>query len=119
MGSVQRPVRIANCSGAEPDPGTHMFNQAKYGHVDVITGDYLAEINLANNAEAYHRGEHTGWIPTCWDGIEMSLELLNEKRIKLVVNGGCLNPKGLAEKTHELVSQGQRLVDVCGTHNGR
>jgi hypothetical protein len=96
-----------------------MFNQAKYGHVDVITGDYLAEINLANNAEAYHRGEHTGWIPTCWDGIEMSLELLNEKRIKLVVNGGCLNPKGLAEKTHELVSQGQRLVDVCGTHNGR
>jgi hypothetical protein len=42
MGSTQRPVRIANCSGAEPDPGRHMFNQAKYGHVDVITGDYLA-----------------------------------------------------------------------------
>ncbi|KAK3714504.1 hypothetical protein LTR37_007810 [Vermiconidia calcicola] len=102
MGSTQRPVRIANCSGAEPDPGRHMYNQAKYGHVDVITGDYLAEINLANNAEAYHRGEHTGWIPTCWEGIEMSVELLNEKRIKLVVNGGCLNPKGLAEKTHEL-----------------
>ena len=42
-------------------------------------------------------------MPTCWDGIEMSLDLINEKRIKLVVNGGCLNPKGLAEKTHELV----------------
>ena len=34
----------------------------------------------------------------------MSVDLVNEKRIKLVVNGGCLNPRGLAEKTHELVS---------------
>lgn len=65
MGSTQRPVRIANCSGAEPDPGHHMYNQAKCklcglssrccaekvlylayvyvdGQVDVITGDYLA-----------------------------------------------------------------------------
>lgn len=33
----------------------------------------------------------------------MSVDLINEKRIKLVINGGCLNPKGLAEKTHELV----------------
>ena len=41
---------------------------------------------------------------TCWEGIEMSVDIINEKRIKLVVNGGCLNPKGLAEKTHELVS---------------
>ena len=61
------------------------------------------EINLANNAEAYAGGKHTGWIPTCWEGIEMSVDILNEKRIKLVVNGGCLNPKGLAEKTYELV----------------
>ncbi len=42
MGSVRRAVRIANCSGAVPDPGDHMYNQAKYGPVDVITGDYLA-----------------------------------------------------------------------------
>jgi hypothetical protein len=34
----------------------------------------------------------------------MSVDIINEKRIKLVVNGGCLNPRGLAEKTHELVS---------------
>lgn len=49
MGSTQRPVRIANCSGAEPDPGIHMYNQAKYGQVDVITGDYLAGIWAESN----------------------------------------------------------------------
>lgn len=41
----------------------------------------------------------------------MSLDLINEKRIKVVINGGALNPKGLAEKTHELVqSKGLRLT---------
>jgi hypothetical protein len=26
------------------DPGVHMYNQAKYGDIDVITGDYLAGV---------------------------------------------------------------------------
>jgi hypothetical protein len=111
MGSTQRAVRIANCSGAVPDPGVHMYNQAKYGPVDVITGDYLAEINQGNDAEAYHHGEHPGWLPTAWDGIQRSIELIAEKKIKAIINGGSLNPKGLAEKTHELAqSKGLDLI---------
>lgn len=43
-------------------------------------------------------------MATCWDGIEKSIDLIKEKRIKVVLNGGALNPKGLAQKTHELVS---------------
>jgi len=38
----KRSVRVANCSGSRVDPGIHMLNQALYGEVDVITGDYLA-----------------------------------------------------------------------------
>jgi hypothetical protein len=105
------------------DPGDHMYNQAKYGPVDFITGDYLAgkyeylrniasrsnsdksfqEVNIANDAEAYRNGQHPGWVSTAWDGLCKSLDILNEKRIKVVINGGCLNPRGLAEKTHDLV----------------
>jgi hypothetical protein len=40
---------------------------------------------------------------TAWDGLQQTVELANEKRIKIVINGGGLNPKGLAEKTNELV----------------
>ena len=109
------------------DPGDHMYNQAKYGPVDFITGDYLAgksgwlrciasqrrnptltiplsEMNMANDAEAYRNGQHPGWVSTAWDGLCKSIEMLNEKRIKVVINGGCLNPRGLAEKTHNLAS---------------
>ncbi|KAF9892613.1 hypothetical protein FE257_001015 [Aspergillus nanangensis] len=105
MSQQQRAVRIANCSGAISDPGVHMYNQAKYGPVDVITGDYLAEVNLAEHAEAMARSSHPGWAGTAWDGIQQSLDLIHEKRIKVVINGGALNPKGLAEKIVETVQQ--------------
>ena len=87
-----------------------MRYQAQLGDVDFITGDYLAEVNIAENAQAHAAGQHPGWEQTCWDGIEQSIEILAEKRIKVVVNGGAHNPKGLAEKVHQLVRQLQRLI---------
>ncbi|KAH4043935.1 hypothetical protein HBH98_117170 [Parastagonospora nodorum] len=102
---AKRAVRVANCSGAYSDPGVHMYNQAKYGPVDVITGDYLAEVNLASNASLYRAGKHPGYMPTALDGITQTLELANEKRIKIVLNGGALNPKGLAEKTLAMIEE--------------
>jgi hypothetical protein len=98
-----RPVRIANCSGAKNDPGYQMRRQATQGDVDFITGDYLAEMNLAENAEKLVIGMHDGWEPTAWDGLQQTLDVLNEKRIKVVINGGALNPKGLAEKCQRLI----------------
>ena len=76
-----------------------MLRQATLGPVDFITGDYLAEINLAENAVKMAAGQHEGWEATAWDGLELSLPLLKEKKIKIIINGGSLNPKGLAQKT--------------------
>ncbi|KAI0517812.1 hypothetical protein F5B22DRAFT_602566, partial [Xylaria bambusicola] len=105
MAPVRRPIRIANCSGATPDPGDLMLAQATAGPVDVITGDYLAEANLAHYAEAYARGGHPGYVPSAYEGLQLSLKVINEKRIKVVINGGGLNPKGLAEVTHKTVRE--------------
>jgi FAD/FMN-containing dehydrogenase len=46
---------------------------------------------------------HPGWIPTAEEGLAMTLEIANQKGIKIIVNGGGLNPKGLALKTLALV----------------
>jgi hypothetical protein len=88
--------------------------QAELGDVDFITGDYLAEVNIAENAQAHAAGNHPGWEQTAWEGIEQTIDLLNEKRIKVVINGGAHNPKGLAEKVHELVSADREggLIDL-------
>ncbi|KAI0389263.1 DUF1446-domain-containing protein [Xylariaceae sp. FL0594] len=103
MSPARRPVRIANCSGASLDPGDLMLAQATAGPGDVITGDYLAEANLAQYAEAYAKGQHPGYVPSAYNGLVLSLKAINEKRIKVILNGGGLNPKGLAEATHQLV----------------
>ncbi|KAF2751321.1 DUF1446-domain-containing protein [Sporormia fimetaria CBS 119925] len=101
----KRPVRIANCSGYKADPGYHMKYQAELGDVDFITGDYLAEVNIAENAQAHAEGKHPGWEQTAWDGIYQTVEILAQKRIKVIVNGGAHNPKGLAEKVQSLVTE--------------
>ncbi|KAK8002062.1 hypothetical protein PG991_014284 [Apiospora marii] len=101
MPSPRRPIRIGNCSGAAVDPGDVMHEQAVSGPLDVITGDYLAEANLAQAAEAYAEGKHPGWVTSAWDGLQKSLKVVAERRIKIVINGGALNPKGLAVQCAE------------------
>ncbi|KAF5544600.1 DUF1446 domain-containing protein [Fusarium mexicanum] len=100
-----RPVRVANCSGYHGDPAIEMYKQATLGDVDFITGDYLAEVNMANNAEAYSKGQHPGYEATALKGLELSIDTIAEKRIKVAINGGALNPEGLAVKVAALVAE--------------
>ena len=99
-----RPCRIANCSGARGDPGYQMRRQATLGPVDFITGDYLAEMNLAENAQKMAAGQHDGWEPTAWDGLEQTMDVIKDKGIRIIINGGALNPKGLAQKAQKFVN---------------
>lgn len=46
------------------------------------------------------KSQHPGYEHTALDGLLQSLEVINEKRIKVVINGGALNSKGLAETVH-------------------
>jgi hypothetical protein len=52
---------------------------------------------LANNAQAMAKNQHPGYEPTALDGLLQTIEVINDKRIKVVINGGALNAKGLAE----------------------
>ncbi|OBT57060.1 hypothetical protein VE04_02366 [Pseudogymnoascus sp. 24MN13] len=110
---ASRPVRVANCSGYKNDPYWQMLRQATLGDVDFITGDYLAEMNLAEDAEAYRAGKHDGWEETAWEGIKESINVIAAKKIKVVLNGGCLNPAGLAQKVADLVSERDLKVKVA------
>ncbi|KAL4741473.1 hypothetical protein BDV11DRAFT_168060 [Aspergillus similis] len=102
---AKRPVRVANCSGYHGDPAYEMYRQATLGDVDFITGDYLAEVNLANNAEAWRAGKHPGYEETAWEGIQQTIGVIAEKGIKVVINGGALDPKALALKVQGLVRE--------------
>jgi hypothetical protein len=49
------------------------------------------------------KANRPAWIPSALDGISHSVDLINEKRIKVIINGGGLDPKGLALEVDKLV----------------
>lgn len=74
-------------------------------------------MNLAENAEKLALGQHDGWEPTAWDGLEQTLEVIKERNIKIIINGGALNPKGLAQKAQKLSKEkhlGLKIAYVYG-----
>jgi hypothetical protein len=46
MVSGKDPIRIANCSGATGDGPLALRQVVRGGRVDVVTADYLAEVNI-------------------------------------------------------------------------
>ncbi|KAJ5920997.1 hypothetical protein N7466_009323 [Penicillium verhagenii] len=109
----KRPVKVANCSGYHGDPAYEMYRQATLGDVDFITGDYLAEVNLANNALTWRSGKHPGYEETAWEGLRQTIDVIAEKGIRVVINGGALDPKALAMKTKALISEKNLNLQVA------
>ena len=60
-------------------------------------------MNLAENAEAFKANQHPGYVESAWEGLRESIEAIEERGIKVVINGGSINPSGLASKVSELV----------------
>lgn len=98
-----RPIRIANCSGGQMEPAWQMRKQCSLGQIDVITGDWLAENNIAQEAAAMDAGTGEGFKKNCWQAIEYSIDVIAEKRIKVIVDGGGLGPGNMAKRVQELV----------------
>jgi hypothetical protein len=103
----RRPIRIGNVSAAVGDGLDQVYRMIKDGDVDAITGDYLAEFNIAWKAieQKTQDPETSGYEPGFLDQLAYhdgdAARLLVEKRVKAVINGGALNPCGLASKVDE------------------
>jgi hypothetical protein len=63
----------------------------------------LEEANMGDTVEAAASTGRPGWIATAIQGLAMSLEIIHQKAIRVIVNGGCIDPKGLALKADQMV----------------
>jgi hypothetical protein len=99
------PIRIANASGFYGDFLPAMREVAHGGPVDVITGDYLAELTMLILWKARRKDPSAGYARTFLTQLEQVLGLALDRGIKIVSNAGGLNPSGLAERVHELAAK--------------
>jgi Acyclic terpene utilisation family protein AtuA len=107
-----RPVRIANCSGFYGDRFT-AAREMLDGPIDVLTGDYLAELTMLILWKARRKDASLGYATTFLRQMEDVLDACLERGIKIVANAGGLNPAGLAARITEL-APGARVAYLTG-----
>jgi hypothetical protein len=113
-GRGQRPIRIGNSSGFYGDRTSAMADMAKAGGIDVLTGDYLAEVTMLILGKARAKDNTKGYAATFLQHLDAALAHLVANGIRLVVNAGGLNPAGLADATRELITH--RGYDLRVSH---
>ena len=101
---MARPVRVANCSGFYGDR-LAAAREMLVGPIDVLTGDYLAELTMLILWKARRKDPGLGYATTFLRQMEDVLGTCLERGVKIVANAGGLNPEGLAAKITELSSQ--------------
>lgn len=99
-----RPVRIANCSGFYGDR-LAAAREMLEGPIDVLTGDYLAELTMLILWKARRKDPSLGYATTFLKQMEDVLGTCLERGIKVVANAGGLNPAGLAARLTDLAAE--------------
>jgi hypothetical protein len=100
-----RPVRIANCSGFFGDRLSAASEMVNGGAIDVLTGDWLAELTMLILHKQRLRNPELGYASTFLRQMEQVLATCMERGIKVVTNAGGLNPSGCAEKVREIAAR--------------
>jgi hypothetical protein len=106
MADPSRPLRIGNCSGFYGDRLSamrEMLEGAAEGQtLDVLTGDYLAELTMLILGRDQLKDPALGYARTFVRQLEDCLGLALDRGVKLVSNAGGLNPSGLAARVSEI-----------------
>jgi acyclic terpene utilization AtuA family protein len=94
---MKRPIRIGNCSGFYGDRLSAAREMVDGGPIDVLTGDYLAELTMLILWKAKLKDPSFGYAKTFLTQMEQVLGTCLDRGVKVVTNAGGLNPAGLAE----------------------
>ncbi len=95
-------IRIANCSGFYGDRLSAAREMVEGGPIDVLTGDYLAELTMLILFRSRLKDPAKGYASSFLTQCEQVLGTCLDRGIKIVVNAGGLNPAGCAEAVRSL-----------------
>ncbi|MFQ5416042.1 MAG: acyclic terpene utilization AtuA family protein [Myxococcota bacterium] len=91
------PIRIANCSGFFGDRLSAAKEMVEGGPIDVLTGDWLAELTMLILARTRVKRPNGGYARTFVTQMEQVMGSCLDKGIKVVSNAGGLDPDSCAE----------------------
>ena len=99
-------IKIANCSGYYGDKLSAAKEMVEGGPIDVLTGDYLAELTMAILFnQRMQRGEDKGYVGTFLKQVKEVAQSCKDKNIKIVTNAGGLNPSSMAIEIEKILKE--------------
>ncbi|MDG9673289.1 DUF1446 domain-containing protein [Micromonospora sp. DH14] len=98
-------IRIGNASGFYGDRFTAWREMLDGGELDVLTGDYLAELTMLILARDRLRDSDLGYAKTFLRQLETCLGTALDRGVRIVTNAGGLNPAGLATAIEKLANR--------------
>jgi len=103
---MTRPVVIANCSGFFGDRLSAAREMVEGGPIDVLTGDWLAELTMLILArQRMKHGPGAGYARTFLTQMEQVLGTCRDRGIRVVSNAGGLDPQGCADALAQVIER--------------
>jgi Acyclic terpene utilisation family protein AtuA len=102
---VDTVLRIGNASGFYGDRFAAFREMLEGGQLDVLTGDYLAELTMLILGRQRQQHPDRGYAGTFLRQMEDCLGIALERGVTIVTNAGGLNPNGLVTALRDLASR--------------
>ncbi|MDG1694727.1 MAG: acyclic terpene utilization AtuA family protein, partial [Ilumatobacter sp.] len=98
-------IRIANCSGFFGDRPSGALEMVDGGPIDVLTGDWLAELTMLILSRIRAKRPGQGYARTFVGQMEQVMGTCLDSGIKVVSNAGGLDPDGCAEAVKDVADK--------------
>ncbi|MDP2209032.1 MAG: acyclic terpene utilization AtuA family protein [Bacteroidota bacterium] len=94
---MKNKIRIASGQGFWGDLQTAPMDQVTKGPIDYIMMDFLAEVTMSIMQKQKKRNPELGYAKDLVHIVEQILPTCIEKNIKIITNGGGVNPSGCSD----------------------
>ncbi|OJF12486.1 acyclic terpene utilization AtuA family protein [Couchioplanes caeruleus] len=100
--TAAQTLRVGNCSGFYGDRFAAMREMLEGGELDVLTGDYLAELTMLILGRDRMADPAAGYARTFLAQLKDCLKLALDRGVRIVANAGGVNPPGLVAAIRDL-----------------
>lgn len=102
---MKEKIRIASGQGFWGDLIDAPVKQVTEGEIDYLVMDYLAEVTMSILQKQKNKNPQFGYARDIPDLMERILPVCKEKNIKVITNGGGVNPEGCANAIIEVANK--------------
>ena len=102
---MAEPIRIANCSGFYGDRLSAAKEMVDGGPIDVLTGDWLAQLTMLILARTQAKHPGGGYARSFVTQMEQVMGTCLDRGIKVVSNAGGLDPDHCADAVAQLAAK--------------